>query len=289
MGRHPVESARTTLTLLRAQARFAAIHARIAGVPNGPRAAGRLGPGGRVTLQFQEQAPTIMAKKQGSSSRGSDAPDAFTERLLALWDWVTRNSQIAIGVGVVLVVAVGAGLYYYNYQQAVQMEAAAELERVQQVVGSADAEAARAELRTFIERFGDTPYGVEARLLLAEVLLGEDAANEAADVLEPAAARLSDPLSLQAAFLLGTAYEEAGRTEEAESLYLRIAESAQLSFQVRDALESAARIRSAEGDPAGAAVLYERILETFDQDDPSAEQRIYRLRLSEMRAAQQES
>lgn len=232
-----------------------------------------------------------MAKKKGRSNRESDAPDALTARLLTLWGWFTKNREVAITAGVLVVLAIAAGLYYYNYRQSLHMEAAAELERVQQVVGSQDVESARSELQTYIERFGDTPYAVEARLLLAELHLQEDAPTEAVNVLEPAAdGAISDPLALQAAFLLATAYEEAEREEQAEELYLRIADAAELTFQRREALAGAARLRESEGDYAGAADLYRRILDTFDEEgDASAEQRIYQLRLAEMQAAQDET
>lgn len=231
-----------------------------------------------------------MAKKKGRSNRESDAPDALTARLLAVWGWFTRNREIAITTGVLVVLAVAAGIYYYNYRQSLRMEAAAELERVQQVVGTQDAESARSELETYIERFGDTPYAVEARLLLAEHHLQEDDPTEAVTVLEPAAdGRLSDPLTLQAAFLLATAYQEADRDERAEELYLRIADAAELSFQRREALAGAARIREAEGDYAGAADLYRRVLDTFGDEADADERRIYQLRLAEMQAAQNET
>lgn len=231
-----------------------------------------------------------MAKKKGRSSGEGDAPDALTERLIVLWGWVTRNREVAITAGVVVVLALAAGLYYYNYRQTVRMEAAAELERVQEMVASVDPEDAESELTTYVERFGDTPYGVEARLLLAELHLREDEPEQAAEVLEPAVeGSLSQPLEVQAAFLLATAYQEGEREGEAEDLFLRIADAAELTFQQREALAGAARLRAAQGDHAGAADLYRRILGTFDDESSAAERRIYQVRLSEMQAAQRES
>lgn len=229
-----------------------------------------------------------MAKKRGSNPNSEASEDAFTARLLAAWSWAQKNTQVLIVAGVLLAVAVGAGLYYYDYRQNLRLQAAGELERIQQTLGTGEAEAARSELQSFLDRFGDTTYGTEARILLAELHLRQDQPSEAVSVLEGVTGNLSDPLSLQAAFLLGTAYEEADRLADAEALYLRIAEEAELGFQVRQALANAARLRAREGNYAGAADLYQRVLDTFDEEaaaSAGSERSTYQLRLSEMQAA----
>ncbi len=226
-----------------------------------------------------------MAKKRGSSS--DDNPeDAFLARLLALSTWARQNTQVVIVAGVLLVVGIAAGIYYYNYQVNLRNQAAQEFQSVQQTAAMEDPEAARTELQNFIDRYGSTPYGTEARLLLAEAHLQQDAPEQAVAVLEPEADRLSDPLSIQAAFLLATAYEQAEQPQEAEELYLRLADAAEMTFQVRDALAEAASIRAREENYAGAAELYRRILDTYEEDQASgADRTLYELRLAEMEAA----
>lgn len=232
-----------------------------------------------------------MAKKNPGSKKNSDAPDdAFLARLLALSKWAENNVQVMVVAGLVLALAVGAGIYYYNYQQGLRVQAAQELQQIQQTVGAGDTQAARSELSTFLDRYGDTPYGTEARILLAELHLRDDQPQEAIPVIEPATESLSEPLSLQAAFLLGTAYEQADRSSDAEELYLRIADAAELDFQAREALADAARIRAREGRYSDAAALYQRILdETYDSSPEgqasAADRREFQLRLAEMRAA----
>jgi len=95
------------------------------------------------------------------------------------------------------------------------------------------------------------------------------------------AADVSEPLGLQVAVLLAKAHEERGRLEEAERLLLRVADRADLDFQVRDALDGAARLRVLEGNFIGAVELYQRILETIDEDAP--ERGIYEMRVGEFR------
>ena len=88
-------------------------------------------------------------------------------------------------------------------------------------------------------------------------------------------------MGVQSAFLLGAAYEDEGRFEEAERTYMAIANRADLNFQLRDALAHAARLRRRMGNLAGAAELYEEVL-TILQD--GADRSVFELRLAEVRA-----
>lgn len=222
------------------------------------------------------------------SPGGSDAPeDAFIARVLALWNWAQRNTQVLVLGGALLVLAVGAGIYYYNYQQNLRSQAAREFEQVQQAVGTGQPETARTELQSFIDRYGETPYGREARLLLAQFQLRTGAPEEAVSTLQPLTSELSEPIALEGSFLLAAAHEEAEQFDAAENVFLRIADAATLSFQIREALAGAAELRAREGNYAGAAQLYERILERHPPDESDPEQAMYELRLAEMRAAQE--
>lgn len=231
-----------------------------------------------------------MAKKRPPSSQGTDtSEDALSARLIALSAWMRENTQVVIIAGIVAAIAVAAGLYYYDFQQDLRMQAAEEFERIQQtVVGVGDTQTAVTELQTFLERFGDTPLASEARLLMAEAHLHQGAPDQAIETLEPVVANLQRPIAVQAAFLLGDAYEEADRDADAEALYLRVADEAELTFQVRNALTDAAQVRASNGDYTGAAELYRRVLETFDGDGSTpagaTDQETYEMRLAEMEA-----
>lgn len=232
-----------------------------------------------------------MAKKPGPPSQESDAPeDALSARLIAATEWFRHNNQVAVIAGIVLAIAIAAGLYYYDFRQDVRMQATEEFERIQQtVVGVGDTQTALTELQTFLDRFGDTPLAPEARLLLAEAHLHEGSPEQAIQTLEPVAGNLGRPISIQAAFLLGAAYEEADRYGDAENIYLRIADEAELTFQIRNALADAARVRASGEDYAGAAELYRRVLDTFEDDQQggttaSGDRATYQLRLAEMEA-----
>jgi predicted negative regulator of RcsB-dependent stress response len=226
-----------------------------------------------------------MARRHTSTrpvrpSGPSDPDDVFLENTLVLSTWAQRHRQYLVLIA--LAVAVGGifSLYYINYRGGHLQLAAIELERVQQGAAFGDTTTAKAELAQYVESFGNTPYGDEARLLLGQLYLESEQADEAATVLADAA-DVSEPLGLQVAVLLAKAHEERGQLEEAERLLLRVADRADLDFQVRDALEGAARLRVLDGNLTGAVELYQRILETIDEGAP--ERGIYEMRVRELR------
>ncbi len=85
--------------------------------------------------------------------------------------------------------------------------------------------------------------------------------------------------------LLGRAFESAGRLPDAEEEYLGIADGAEMEFQKREALANVGRLRSLQGNHAGAAEIYRQILGELEDSDP--ERGIYEMRLAEAEYAAQ--
>jgi predicted negative regulator of RcsB-dependent stress response len=206
--------------------------------------------------------------------------DVFIAKILEVGNWLKSNQQ-AVTIGfVVVVIGVASVVYYRNYQATLANQAANQLEEIHQTVALGDPEGAKNALALFLERFSGTPYEGEARMLLGELYLSTNDAQQAQVVLEPLSASPRAPLELQAASLLGAAYEADGRWADAEATYLRIADRSDLDFQIRDALAAAARVRAAQGNTAGAADLYERILAQLGDDAP--DRGLYEMRLAEL-------
>ena len=218
--------------------------------------------------------------KQNPATEHDD--DVFIAKVLETGNWLKTHQQaVTIGL-VVVVVAVASAIYYRNYQATLADQAANQLEEIHQSVALGDPEGAKNALAVFLERFEGTPYASEARMLLGELYLSTNDAQQALAVLEPLSASPREPLELQAASLLGAAYEQEGRWADAEATYLRIADRSDLDFQVRDALSAAARVRASRGNTEGAAQLYQRILDGLDEN---AEDRgVYEMRLAELKA-----
>ena len=228
-----------------------------------------------------------MSKKHPGARRRSqkkdhDPDDVFIAKTLEVSQWAQNNQQLLTVLGVILILGVAALVYYGNYRSTVAQQAGTQLEQIHQTIALQDREGAKAELSTFLQRFDGSAYAGEARLLLGELYLETGEPQQALAVLEPMAASPRDPLELQAAGLLAAAYEQEGRWEDAVGLYLEIADRSDLDFQIRDALESAARIRTTQGDAEGAITLYQRLLDGVGEDEAQLRGR-YEMRLAELR------
>jgi predicted negative regulator of RcsB-dependent stress response len=222
--------------------------------------------------------------RRTNTETSHEPDDAFIARILHLGKWAEANQQ-ALTVVLVIIAIAGAGFAYYygSYRPTMRQQAAQQLEIVHQSISIQDTEGAKTDLITFLERFGGTVYEGEARLLLGQLYLESGQAQQALAVLSPLGTRPGSPIEFQGAALLGAAYEQEERWSDAERVYLSIADRSDLDFQVRNALASAARIRGAQGNSAGAIQLYERVLRDLDENAP--ERGVYEMRIEELRSA----
>ena len=227
-----------------------------------------------------------MSKRHHPSSRRrphepEGQEDAFVAGAMDLSRWAGQNRQLLVLGGVVIALFVAGGVYYLNFQRSVVNQAMNQLESIHQTISISAFEDAKAQLSIFVERFEGTGEAREAVVLLGRLHLEAGDATVAISVLERGDLGLGDGLGIQGSSLLARAYEDQGRWADAEALYLRVADRAELDFQIRDALESAGRARHRQQNIEGAAELYERILATFEADEPGRD--VYELRLAEMR------
>ena len=227
-----------------------------------------------------------MSKRQHPSTRHThqtphDRDDSFVAGAIGFSEWARTQRQALTLMGVALVLLVAGGIYYVNFQRSLTIQAVNGLERIYQTVSISAVEDAKAQLSTFLESFDGTDQAREAVVLLGRLHLESGDAPVAISVLERADLGFRDPIGIQANSLLARAYEIQGRWPEAEDTYLQVADRADFDFQIRAALNNAARARRRQQDHGGAAELYERILATFDADDP--EKDLYELRLAEVR------
>lgn len=197
-----------------------------------------------------------------------DQEDAFVAATLEASNWAQRNRPIVTMGIVVLALGIAAFMYYGRYRETLNTNAALQLEELQLRVTADDPAVLQADLELYLDRFSGTPFADEARLTLAQVHSDLGDRGAAAEVLRPLAGDVGDPLGAQAAAMLAAISEDLGDLQAAEGLYERLADRARLNFQVRDALASAARLRRAQGDPAGALAHYDRLLEEMDDLDP---------------------
>lgn len=227
-----------------------------------------------------------MANKKGTTpSRTPNRPkgnadDAFTARVLEFVAWTRKNTQLAILGLVAIVVIVGGALYYLSQRSQQLTEAATQLESIQQVALTAPVPEAAAEIESYLVRFGGTPYGIEARLLLAELHLEDENPAAAIETLLEVAPAYGESLELQATFLLAVAYEEAERWDDARTAYEELMDRSEFTFQRREAGEGLARVLLAEGDSAAASDAFRALIEL--EEDGSPLQSYFEMRLAEL-------
>ena len=197
----------------------------------------------------------------------AEQEDVFIARTLEATRWAQRNRPMLTIAVVVLGLGVASLVYYGRHRSTLNIAAASQLEDLQLRLGQGDAEAVRADLNLYLERFASTVFADEARLTLGELLVTEGDHAGAAAILEPLAGDLDNPLGTQAAALLAAVSEDMGDTQVAEGLYERLADRAPLNFQVKDALIELARLRGERDDHAGALEAYDRLLAYIDEAD----------------------
>lgn len=227
-----------------------------------------------------------MSKRHNPGARRiphghEEQEDAFIAKVLEVSSWARSNTEALVLSGVILALFTAGGFYYWNFTQGRDQNALTQLEVIHNTIRLDAKEDAKSLLRTFLDQYGASPHAREGVLLLARINLETNAAPVAVSILEDESLSLRTPLGLQAGFLLARAYEETGRWADAEDMYLQIADRAPLDFRIREALNNAARSRIRQRDLAGAAELYERILETFEDNDPG--RGVFEMRLAEVR------
>lgn len=220
-----------------------------------------------------------MAK--GGQRGQVDTEDRIMGRIAGIVAWAERNRRLASVVGL-LILALGAGGFIYlNYRADLRERAAVRLDELRLASQGASPDQIRTELSTYIEQFGSTPQGDEARLLLAEMELQRDNVEAALRLIEPVVDPSVDPLGYSAAWMLAVAEEQRGNLEAAARWYERLADAAPHDFQRRRARAARARLHVYAGEYGPAEAIYAELAAT---EDAGGEAELYAVRLGEVRA-----
>lgn len=220
--------------------------------------------------------------KGGDGSR-VDTEDRIMGRIATVTAWAEKNRQLAT-VAVLAILAIGAGgVIYLNYQADLAERASVRLDELRIMSQGASPEELRSQLATYIEQFGSTPQGDEARLLLAEMELQGGDADAAIRLIEPVVDPRDDPLGYNAAWMLAVAEEQRGDFEAAAEWYERLADVAPHEFQRRRARAARARLHLYAGEYGAAETIYADLVASGDAAaDEEAE--LYAVKLGEVRA-----
>ncbi|MFW6088569.1 MAG: tetratricopeptide repeat protein, partial [Gemmatimonadota bacterium] len=204
-------------------------------------------------------------------------------RLATATAWAQRNRQLAIVAGLAILAIGAGGVIYMNYRADLAERAAVRLDELRMASQSAAPEELRSELSNYIEQFGSTPQGDEARLLLAEVELQRGDADAAIRLIEPVVDPDEDPLGYNAAWMLAVAEEQRGDLATAAEWYERLAGAAPYEFQRRRARAARARIHTYAGEYDAAEAIYAD-LASAEEALAGEEVELYAVKLGEVRA-----
>jgi predicted negative regulator of RcsB-dependent stress response len=213
-----------------------------------------------------------MPKHPTSPRVPSPAPEPDDKFIFAVERtaiWARAHTRELIIGAVVLAVVIAAGFYYWESQRRVEAEASVRLSEVQQTVMTGNIPLAIRDLQAYLNTFGGTRAAREARIMLADLFLSQERPQDAVAALGRLPRDLDEPVGLAAAQIQAAAQEAMGDYDAALDTYQRIARNARFEFQRREALSDAARLALDTGRADLAADLYDRLIQTFDEADPS--------------------
>lgn len=218
------------------------------------------------------------SKRKGPDPR----EDAFLRFVNRVLDWVAGNLRAVIAAGVAVVLLAGAGLWYVNYTRNLEEQAASQLQSLRAALSQGTDTIGVERLESFVDRFAGTDAEREARLLLGRLHLRNGAGEDAIEAVAPTAEAPPDtPVGYAARTLLAKAQEAAGRTEAALATLRDLAENARFAFQRDEAAAERARILVEAGRLEEAESIYSRLAE---EASGSGSRQIYAARLGEVRA-----
>lgn len=196
-----------------------------------------------------------------------------------LGEWVTTHRTASSWIGAAIAVAVGLFLWTQTTKTKSEDVASRDLQNARFAFESQNLPLAASGFSRIIENFSGTNAAEESHLLLANVRLLQGQPQQAVEVLRDYAPGAGRAYRSQAYGLLGAAYENLGRFQEAAGAYDTGAEAARLDFLKAQMLSDAARAWVAAGDTAKAIANYRRILKDFSDEGIATEAKV---RLAEL-------
>ena len=196
-------------------------------------------------------ASTLQPDVQPSHpmSRGSDDPAG---------EWMRANGRV-VGVGVAVVAAAGLGALLWQTTERSKAERAERAFFEAQSAGQGGPAAVERVMRPLVTRYGGTPGGSQAELLLVQSLYDQGKYQDGLGIL--ARTKLSAEFADGGELLKAAGLDGAGRPVEAAKAYEQLAGAAGLAARRRDDLRaSAARAYQLAGDRASARRLWQHIV-----------------------------
>jgi len=202
------------------------------------------------------------------------------ERVDSLVDWLELHSrQLMFGsIGLLLI---AGGFWFYRHSNEKQAQSASmALSESESAIASGNLPLAQSGLEKLVQRYGSTPSGAQARVLLAQVHFEKGEYQEGMKELEPVTNDKDAYTAAAALNLTGAALEQSGKYAEAAATYQKAAARAPYNTDRDIYMASAARALTSAGKLEEARKIWSELAKD-DQSPASAEARV---RLGELEA-----
>lgn len=181
------------------------------------------------------------------------------------FDWLQANNRVlTIGAAIVVIALLG-GWFYMRSGELKRLNAERMLNQAKQSMAAGNAPLAQADLQRVATRYKDTPSGVQAAMILAQIQYDEGKFAEGIQTLEPVRSG-SDDLQASVLSLIADGQLASGRAAEAAETYQDAAAATTMVGEKTVYRSKAARALMAAGKTAEARTLWQELA-----DDPDAE------------------
>ncbi len=202
------------------------------------------------------------------------------EHVDSIVEWLELHSrQLMYGSIGLLVVAGGFWFYRHSNEKQAQSASTA-LTEAQSAVMSGNIPLAQSSLEKLVQRYGSTPSGAQARVLLAQVHYDKGEYQQGMKELEPVTNDGDAYTSAAALNLTAAGLEQTGKYPEAAAEYEKAAAKAPFKIDHDVYMASAARVLTTAGKTADALKIWSALA----SDDQSAAAAEAKVRLGELEA-----
>ena len=210
---------------------------------------------------------------------GEAARPQLDDSAESLMDWLQAHGR-QVGIGAIVVAAIVAGSWVVTRSNATKAAGASRaLGDAQRSVASGNLPLAAADLQKLVQRYGSTPAGTQARLLLAQVSFQQGKVTEGLKILDEIGSAGALQASVHA--LRAGGLEQSNKPAEAAAEYLKAAEASTLPTEKESYKTDAARAYQLAGKKDEALKIWQAMAD--DQASPLNGEA--RLRVGELGAA----
>ena len=204
-----------------------------------------------------------LSKKQLKS-------DKFVQHTFDWAHWAeTHRSQVLAALAGIAVL-VGAFFVYRGLARAGEEEAARSYIEARQAYFAGNYQLAVSDLQAFIDRHGDSSYGDDARIFLADALYQAGDPQGAVETLQWFHSHEDSPFAINGLLLEAAAYQGMGSLDAAAETYQEALERTDVDVQRVQILSSMADVYSLKGDTDQAAAQLQAIVD-LDPEAPAAD------------------